>query len=79
MTYVFDTGNVYIAGGFNGEHCMSSVECYNSSTNQWTLIESMTSLRSGVSLVAWDGSLYALGGFDGERRLQTCNCTHTHH
>lgn len=71
LTFVFE-GEVYIAGGFNGEHCLSSVETYSSSFGQWTLITSLNVPRSGVATIAFKDYIYALGGFDGDRRLSSC-------
>ncbi len=64
-------GCVYIAGGFDGERCLDSVEEYSPTANQWTNLRRMSSARSGVSLVTVHEHVYALGGFDGEHRLQT--------
>lgn len=62
---------MYIAGGFNGQEVLSSAEVYDPFTNQWTLIASMNSARSGVSLIGYKDSIYALGGFNGYTRLST--------
>jgi len=60
-------------GGFNGQEVLSSAEVFDPSSNQWTYIHSMTSARSGVSLVAYRNCLYALGGFNGATRLNSGN------
>jgi len=63
---------VYVAGGFNGEVILSSVECYNPKIDSWTSMPNMTTRRSGHEMVAGAGSLFCLGGFDGSARLSSC-------
>ncbi len=63
------SGKVYIAGGFNGQECLSTAEAYNPATNQWTLIQPMRNRRSGVGVVAHEQCLYAIGGFNGITRM----------
>jgi kelch-like protein 10 len=60
---------IYVAGGFNGQEVMRSVEVYNPDYNRWDFVDCMTTPRSGVSLIAHDRYIYALGGFDGINRL----------
>lgn len=62
---------MYIAGGFNGQEVLSSAEVYDPCVNQWSLIASMSSARSGVCLIGYKDSIYALGGFNGYSRLST--------
>ena len=56
-------------GGFDGDHCLSSAERYDPSTNQWTLLPRLSAPRSGVAVRSIHGSLLAVGGFDGHSRL----------
>lgn len=58
-------------GGFNGQESLSSAECYDPLTNQWTLLQPMRECRSGVGVVAHRGCVYAAGGFNGTRRLNS--------
>nr|CAD7396438.1 unnamed protein product [Timema poppensis] len=62
---------IYIVGGFNGTEVLSSAEVFDPVPQQWTFIHSMSSARSGVSLISHKDCLYALGGFNGVTRLNT--------
>ena len=62
---------MYIAGGFDGERCLNTAEMYDPALDQWTVIPSMQSPRSGVAVISYQDAIYAVGGFDGERRLAT--------
>lgn len=55
--------------GFDGHEVMSTAEMYDTNTKQWSYIPSMTSPRSGVSLITFRNILYAIGGFNGNTRL----------
>lgn len=59
-------------GGFNGQECMNSAECFDPNTNIWTNIPNMQARRSGVGCIAHNGLLYALGGFNGLARMKSC-------
>lgn len=43
-------GILYAVGGYDGasRQCLSTVECYNSSTNEWTYVAEMSTRRSGA-------------------------------
>lgn len=62
---------VYVAGGFTGEECVFSVECFDADSNQWHRLTRMTMVRSGVSVVAYKGRVVVLGGYDGRNRLKS--------
>ena len=49
-----------MCGGFNGNECLFTAECYSCSTNQWTLIAPMRSRRSGVGIIAYGKQVYAV-------------------
>ena len=63
--------SIYVAGGFTGKECVSSVEFYSFDTLQWSVITPMRIPRSGVSVVSYLDGLVVLGGFDGHTRLRT--------
>lgn len=52
---------MYICGGFNGRQCLSTAESYDPITDQWTLIASMSSARSGIGVVVYEDQIYAVG------------------
>lgn len=51
---------IYICGGFNGEESLQTGECYDPETNQWTMIASMGTHRSGLGVVAYVGHVYVV-------------------
>ena len=74
MNFFFFSGRIYIAGGFDGQQCLSVVEVYLPEIDQWAYCRSMMEPRSGVSVIAHHSYLYAVGGFDGFERLATGLC-----
>ena len=44
---------------------LNTVEKYDSDTNKWVMVTSMTMHRSAAGVVAFDGHVYAIGGHDG--------------
>jgi len=60
---------VFIAGGFNGQECLNTAECFDPKTRQWTMIAPMRNRRSGIGVIAHDGFVYAVGGFNGITRM----------
>ena len=51
-----------VAGGFDGNTALDSVECYTPQWDEWKLISSLKQARSGCGVVACDDFLYTLGG-----------------
>ena len=45
-------GLLYAVGGYDGasRHCLSSVECYNAVTKEWSLVCDMSTRRSGAGV-----------------------------
>lgn len=43
-------GLLYAVGGYDGasRQCLSTVECYNATTNEWSYIAEMSTRRSGA-------------------------------
>lgn len=58
-------------GGRDDATELSSAECYDPKTNQWSPVVAMNSRRSGVGLAVVNGQLLAVGGFDGTTYLKT--------
>lgn len=56
---------LYVVGGYDGVADLSSAECYNPLTNNWTNITPMGTKRSCLGICAFDGLLYVCGGYDG--------------
>lgn len=44
------TGKLYAVGGYDGasRQCLSSVECYDANTNEWSYVAEMSTRRSGA-------------------------------
>ena len=63
------TDKVFIAGGFNGQECLNTAECFDPKTRQWTMIAPMRNRRSGIGVIAHDGFVYSVGGFNGITRM----------
>lgn len=53
---------IYICGGFDGENSLQTAECYDPETDQWTVIASMGTQRSGLGVVAYVGHIYVVSG-----------------
>lgn len=64
MSVVELNGLIYAMGGFNGEIRMNSVERYDPTTNQWSLIESMNYVRSDAHACVVDNKIYIIGSFN---------------
>ena len=64
---------ICVAGGTDGRNKLSSVEVYNTTTEEWLQgIPDMSKGRSGLSCATLNGELYVLGGCDGVGRLSSC-------
>lgn len=57
---VLSPSQIYICGGFDGDESLQTGEFYDPETNQWTLIASMGTHRSGLGVVAYVGHIYAV-------------------
>ena len=52
---------------------------FDPDTDDWMLLESMTSRRVGAGVVTVNRLLFAMGGFDGVNRLKTVECYYPEH
>ncbi|VDM45470.1 unnamed protein product [Toxocara canis] len=64
-------GRIYVAGGFNGELVLQSVEMYIPDSDFWIEIATMNTPRSGLGCVVDGDSIVLAGGFDGLMRLSS--------
>jgi len=64
-------GRLYVAGGYDGNVFLRSVESYDPVANRWSYVAPMNTKRSRVALVATCGRLYAVGGYDGASNLSS--------
>ncbi len=62
---------VYAVGGSDGSLRLSSVECFDPTTNFWSFVAPMSTCRSGVGVGILRGAMYAAGGYDGRSCLNT--------
>lgn len=62
---------VFVVGGWCTGDAISTVEAYDSSANQWRLMERMNKSRCGVGVGVVKNMIYAVGGHDGIYYLNT--------
>ena len=60
---------VVVAGGFDTEEDLASVEVLSSTFNSWSRLSSMNESRTGNALVECDGKLYSIGGYNEEQNI----------
>lgn len=60
---------IYVAGGYDGSNQLKSVERYDTESNKWEYVASISVARSALTLCMLAGQLYAIGGFDGQSFL----------
>ena len=53
---------MYVLGGMDGTP-LSSVECFDPSTGQWSAVVPMNTMRFTHGVAVVDGKLYAVGGY----------------
>lgn len=56
----FSSTQIYVCGGFNGQECLQTCEYYCPKTNQWTMITPMSTLRSGIGVIAYAERVFAV-------------------
>lgn len=62
---------IFACGGFDGTVHLSSVERYDSQTNQWTNVTSMSVRRCYCGSAFIRGRIAVIGGYDGTSLLDT--------
>ena len=60
---------LYDLGGFDGIERLASVEKYNFTTKQWTILGNMECQRSCFTACVFESKILAIGGYDGGRAL----------
>ena len=63
--------HLYAVGGHDSTRDLSSVECYDPSTNVWSVVAPMSTARAGHGVAGLGGFLYAVGGYDGTYQLSS--------
>lgn len=53
---------IYVFGGKDGFEALSTVQCYQPSSNSWSLGPAMCQARKALCAVSFAGDLYAIGG-----------------
>lgn len=56
--YIFYYLKLYSIGGFDGEHRLSSMECYHPENNAWTDMPPMKFSRSGAGVAVLNQFIY---------------------
>ncbi|XP_064454928.1 kelch-like protein 10 [Ornithodoros turicata] len=69
-------GLVYMIGGFDGELCFNTVQCYDPQKHVWEERSCMNMPRCYVSAAAVGGYIYAAGGFTGQTRTNSVEKYH---
>ena len=65
-------GTMVAVGGLdNNYQFLSSAERYDEAKDEWELVSSMSSKRSGLGVCVLGGRLYAVGGWDGSTELSS--------
>ncbi|XP_019381126.1 PREDICTED: kelch-like protein 35 [Gavialis gangeticus] len=55
-------GKIYAVGGFDGFYRLSSVECYDTFSNRWSIVAPLPQAVSSAAIVPCLNKLYVLGG-----------------
>ena len=66
---------LYVAGGYNGDHYYDNVEIFNPVTSQWREGPSMRRVRRLFSLLVVEGSVCAVGGDLGPSTIERLDPT----
>lgn len=74
LNQAISDNNVIILGGDcgrRGEHVLNTVEQYNITTGQSTLVTRMNISRSGATSCVYNGDVMVVGGYDGHNGTDT--------
>ncbi|KAG8436537.1 hypothetical protein GDO86_007590 [Hymenochirus boettgeri] len=66
------TGKLIVAGGYNREECLRTVECYNPETDTWTFMSPMKTPRARFQMAVLMDQLYVVGGSNGHSDDLSC-------
>uniref|UniRef100_A0A5S6QZV7 BTB domain-containing protein n=1 Tax=Trichuris muris TaxID=70415 RepID=A0A5S6QZV7_TRIMR len=58
-----------VIGGYNRMECLTNVESYDPTKNQWNAVNSLLVKRSHLNAALCNGKVYAVGGSDGSTDL----------
>ncbi|NWZ66769.1 NS1BP protein, partial [Acrocephalus arundinaceus] len=64
--------NLSLAGGYNREECLRTVECYDPEKDTWTFIAPMRTPRARLQMAVLMGQLYVVGGSNGHSDDLSC-------
>jgi len=59
---------IIVAGGFDGEQVLNTVELYDLRTRTWRTLAPMTRARSYFAYTLFERSIYVFGGYDGQAK-----------
>ncbi|XP_016105352.1 influenza virus NS1A-binding protein homolog B-like [Sinocyclocheilus grahami] len=65
-------GKLIIAGGYNREECLRTVECYDPKKDCWTFIAPMRTPRARFQMAVLMGELFVMGGSNGHSDELSC-------
>lgn len=71
-------GQLYAAGGYDGNERQNTVEVYSPDNNQWNYVTAMGAKRSALGCCAFDDKVYVCGGYDGKVSLSSCEMFEPH-
>ena len=71
LSLAVHAGNIYAIGGNNHNTRLKSVEMFDISRNQWSMVRDMNRVRSDAGAATLQGSIYVVGGFDGVAATST--------
>ena len=58
-------------GGHDGVTYLRSIERYDPSTTEWSLVTMLESPRSGLGVCVMNGKIYVMGGHSGSKYLSS--------